>query len=138
MSSRKHPRGTSGVPLRAETDSEDRENFGDFDRCDRLDRRSRDAKRDRKLRQLCRAVARTLGFVLPPDVAVIDVLPAPDAGRLLVIVSGDPSTAGGAVAQSAGRIRCEVAAALRRRRAPEIVFRFAAEGTGGPGEGGRP
>ena len=87
---------------------------------------------NRKALQLCGQVARALDGVLRTcgddvlrDLTVASVVPAPNAGRLLVTVSG-PVEAGRALEhlrRAAGLLRSEVAAAVHRRRAPELTFR---------------
>ncbi len=94
-------------------------------------------KRDRKLQQLCKQVATALQFVLPSvqglaDVRVMQVMPAPNAGRMCVAVSVPGS--GGAEQIAAQFERCspylrrEVAQFVSRRRVPELVFMLVAEG----------
>src|SRR5262245_33648812 len=88
---------------------------------------------DRKLRQLCRQVADTLGLVLSGEcnddvlrsLHVVAVTPAPDAAQLLVLVAPalaedrlDPADVLTRLAASSGRLRYEVAAAITRKRAP--------------------
>lgn len=102
--------------------------------------RSASRKRsDRKVRQLCGQVAETLTYVLfhagaDPllgKVQVVSVIPAPNAGRLLVTVgplpgeSPDPGRLLTALERAAGRLRCEVAAAVTRKHAPRLAFRIA-------------
>jgi hypothetical protein len=92
---------------------------------------------NRKALQLCGQVARTLAAVLAGecgddvlrDLRVESVVPAPNAGRLLVTVSlaalADPGAAdraAGRLEHARGRLRSEVAA-VHRRRAPDLVFR---------------
>ena len=94
-------------------------------------------KENRKARQLCRQVAETLALVLSGENAdellgslcVESVAPAPDSSRLLVMLRADlPSErfdrAGleERLAASRGRLRCEVAAAITRRRTPVLIF----------------
>ena len=66
------------------------------------------------------------------DLSVSKVLPAPDASRLLVLLTT------GAEAESLphildrlervrGRLRSEVAAAITRKRAPELLFHLSRE-----------
>lgn len=105
-------------------------------------RRTRD-KRDRKALQLCKQVAETLGLVLEGDfgderlhnLQVVSVNPAPDASQLAVTLRADiPAGRVGAqeildrLAAVAGRLRCEVAAAIRRKRAPQLVFHLVGPG----------
>jgi ribosome-binding factor A len=105
----------------------------------RYDRRSPERRAGRKCLQLCAQVARTLAEVLTGecgddllrDLAVESVAPAPNAGRLLVTVSLTPPVEPGLADQVAGRLervrgrlRAEVAAAVHRRRVPDLVFRI--------------
>jgi ribosome-binding factor A len=100
--------------------------------------RSFDRKQDRKLQQLCRQVQRALMYVLPGDIGdpmlrdvmVESVRPAPDAGRLLVVVT--TSRPGSDLPEMLrrlelvrARLRAEVASAITRKRAPELVFQIA-------------
>jgi ribosome-binding factor A len=102
------------------------------------DRRSwNDPRRPgRKARQLCGQVADALRVILPgladevlQNLTVVAVEPAPHTGRLLVTVAGfvptdvtDRDTAAEHLAHATGRIRSEVASAVHRRKAPELVF----------------
>ena len=96
-------------------------------------------RHDRKTLQLCRQVADTLGLVLSGEcdddllrsLHVVAVTPAPDASQLLVIVAPalssekvDPTQVLSRLAACAGRLRCEVAAAISRRRTPRLAFQF--------------
>jgi hypothetical protein len=96
---------------------------------------------DRKARQLCAQAAETLGDVLAgqsgDDVLrglyVVSVVPAPNVGRLLVTVAPLPGTSEGVdsarviehLEHASARLRCAVAAAITRRRAPVLAYRFA-------------
>lgn len=104
----------------------------------RLQSRNGSRKPARKARQLCGQVADTLSYALTEQgddilggLQVLDVQPAPDAGRLLVTVAPLPSESFDAgeilshLDQAAARLRCAVAAAITRRRAPALVFRIA-------------
>ena len=103
----------------------------------RFDARGGARRSTRKVLQLCREVQRTLGAVLAGecdddvlrDLFVQSVVPAPNAARLLVTVSLAPS--GRAVGtedvlrrlhEASARLRGEVAAAVNRRKAPELAF----------------
>jgi ribosome-binding factor A len=103
----------------------------------RYDRRGGRPVGKRKALQLCREVERTLSAVLSGEcdddllreLIVLSVVPAPNAVRLLVSVSL-PASAGVPVEEAqrrllgvAGRLRSEVAAAVSRRKAPELAFR---------------
>jgi ribosome-binding factor A len=94
----------------------------------------------RKALQLCRQVAQALQAALGDcrdevlcGLVVTAVTPAPHAGRLRVSVAATPSAAvrEAAVVQehlvrAAGLLRAEVAAAIHRRKTPELVFAVAA------------
>jgi len=91
----------------------------------------------RKTLQLCREVERTLGAVLSGEcdddllreLTVLSVVPAPNAGRLLVTVAL-PASASVPVEEVlrrllrlAGHLRSEVGAAVSRRKTPELALR---------------
>jgi ribosome-binding factor A len=92
---------------------------------------------NRKALQLCGQVARTLAGVLAECgdevlrvLEVESVTPAPNASRLLVTArlglaaGGIPAEiARQRLANAHGRLRAEVAAAVHRRRAPDLLFR---------------
>ena len=93
-------------------------------------------KENRKALQLCRQVAQTLTLVLAGDgqdevldlLQVDSVVPAPDTSRLLVSLRTDwwgldPAVVEHRLDAQHGRLRCEVAAAITRRRAPVLVYR---------------
>jgi len=96
---------------------------------------------ERKASQLCRQVAVTLDEILAEcgdDVLqglhVANVVPCPDASRLLVTVmpvDGQPGAAFAPVAvlehleHASGHLRSEVAAAVTRKRAPSLLYRLA-------------
>ncbi len=103
----------------------------------RLDRRGQDGRElGRKTLQLCGQVATTLQGLLPScgddvlrDLEVIGVTPA-GSGRLLVTVGPAPSAQVLAeaiilehLARAHGWLRNEVATAVHRRKAPDLVFR---------------
>jgi ribosome-binding factor A len=102
-------------------------------------------KTDRKTLQLCRQVAQTLGDVLAgrcddavlQGLDVVDVLPAPDASRLLVTVRPlgpeEPGRVLERLGRASGRLRSEVAAAITRRKTPVLAFRLAAPADVEPG-----
>src|SRR4051812_24793608 len=92
----------------------------------------------RKALQLCSQVAQTLHGALQGecgddclrDLLVEAVEPFPNAGRLLVTVSLSPAAAAVPLAEilehlerARGLLRSEVAAAVCRRKVPELVFR---------------
>jgi ribosome-binding factor A len=91
---------------------------------------------NRKALQLSGQVARTLSGLLAEseddvlrDLLVVSVVPAPYASRLLVSVAPSPAEAVEAPAvlerleRVRGRLRTEVAAAVHRRKAPDLTFR---------------
>ena len=94
----------------------------------------------RKALQLCRQVAEALDAVFAGcgdevlnGLCVTGVKPNPHAGRLLVTVAATPAAepvpvtvAQERLGRAAGMLRSEVAAAIHRRRAPELTFVAAA------------
>jgi hypothetical protein len=91
----------------------------------------------RKCRQLCRQVGETIDWVLSGDtpddflrsLRVAAVEPAPYSSRLLVTVvtdlppqEADPKLILERLQQHTGRLRCEVAASINRRKAPILTF----------------
>lgn len=127
------------------------ENVFEFDELLSDPRRRKARHKDQ---QLCRQVAQTLslalsgcGDALLRDLYVADVIPAPDAGRLLVSVypvtalpSHEPGDTESAILPeqfsqilarldaAAPMLRREVASAITRKRAPELLFRVVASG----------
>jgi ribosome-binding factor A len=99
-------------------------------------------RRDHKTAQLCRQVFRAVSLALGEcaddvlrELVVHDVEPAPDASRVLVRVgfsaAAPPTLAGvadvlGRLGEASGFLRREVTAAITRKRAPELMFTFAA------------
>jgi ribosome-binding factor A len=86
-----------------------------------------DRHAQRKTWQFCRQVQRALNLSLADrDLFVEEVVPAPDCGRLVVQVSVPPdrsvADAIGELRRDAARLRAEVAAAITRKRAPELSF----------------
>ncbi|MGL6097055.1 MAG: ribosome-binding factor A [Fimbriiglobus sp.] len=91
----------------------------------------------RKAMQLCGQVRDAVPGILAgladevlQTLTVVSVEPAPHAGRLMVTVAvpataapADRSAAEQHLARAAGLLRTEVAAAVHRRRAPELTFR---------------
>ena len=109
----------------------------------RSDRFSSGRQAERKARQFCRQVQRALNLALADrhaddglsDLFVEDVSPAPDCGHLLVhvVVPAERTVAEalGALRADASRLRLEVAAAITRKRAPELSFVPAVPAGGG-------
>ena len=97
-------------------------------------RRSSDRQAQRKARQLCRQVERALNLAFADrngsndtgGLFVNEVSPAPDCGRLLVhvVIPADRPAADviRALRRESPRLRSEVAAAITRKRAPELSF----------------
>jgi ribosome-binding factor A len=106
--------------------------------------RERTYKRtNRKALQLCGQIARTLSSVLTYESSddllrcrwVESVEPSPDSTRVLVTVSvgipsegADPNEVLAHLYRSAGKMRTEIAAAIHRKRVPELVFRVIPRG----------
>ena len=96
--------------------------------------RNRPSPDRRKAVQLAGQVRRTLEMVMAGesrepvllDLQVLTVTPAPDSTHFLVVVTGDVEEAEALVAlgRAASWLRTEVAAAVHRRRAPQLTFRF--------------
>jgi ribosome-binding factor A len=96
-------------------------------------------KQNYKARQLCNQVAQTLSFALAGDfgderlqsLQVASVEPAPDTSLLSVTVRTDRSCDCNEVlemtnllAAISGQLRCEIAAAISRKRTPKLQFRI--------------
>jgi ribosome-binding factor A len=92
---------------------------------------------NRKALQLCGQIAKTLSLVLWEcgddvlrELAVESVQPVPTSARLLVTLSApegvDEATALSHVDKAGGLLRGEVAAAIHRRKTPELTFRVVA------------
>ena len=95
----------------------------------------------RKALQLCRQVAETLHMVLTdgqPELdglQVIDVIPAPDSRRMLVIVGVDEARKIESASEvdammntlqnQIPRLRSEIARSIHRRKTPQLIFEFA-------------
>jgi ribosome-binding factor A len=92
----------------------------------------------RKSLQLCEQIAHTLGGALAEsddevlrDLLVTEVAPSPDASHLLVTLAPAPSAQGINPAEvierlhhHATQLRAEVAAAIHRRRVPQLTYRL--------------
>jgi ribosome-binding factor A len=103
-----------------------------------------DVRTERKTRQFCRQVQRALHLALADqhdddlnDLFIEDVSPAPDSGHLLVsvVIPADRHVGDvlAALRRQAPRLRSEVAAAITRKRAPELSFVPAFPGGGSDG-----
>ena len=103
-------------------------------------RKRSEQKTNRKALQLCREVLRTLSNVLSWEqgdallrsLQVDAVVAAPDSSRLLVTVSQPAGCHEAGVEQILerlqrvrGKLRAEIAAAVNRRRVPDLTFRVA-------------
>jgi ribosome-binding factor A len=108
-------------------------------------RESKNSAANRKALQLAAQVERTLSQVFAGecgdevlcDLRVEEVTPAPDSGHLLVTLSPtDDSLALEVVLEhlhrAGGRLRSEVAAAIHRRKAPELHFQVKRRSAGTP------
>ena len=123
-----------------------RENCGAINEDDAIDPRhyfynKRKTKaKFRKVFQLCRQVKETLQLVLHQGhrelecLNVVDVVPAPDSRRLLVILELESGLEHSAteietlmaqlVAQTP-RLRYEISQSINRRKTPQLIFEFA-------------
>ncbi len=99
----------------------------------RYDRPEVPAKHGRKALQLCRQVQRAFEYALAEcgdlvvsELSVVSVQPAPHSGRLLVtlrLAGAVPlSDVLGRLERASGKLRCDVAAAIHRRKTPELAF----------------
>jgi ribosome-binding factor A len=95
---------------------------------------------DHKAWQLCRQVAVTLDEVLAEcgdgvlrGLHVVSVAPFPDASRLLVTLTSIDDRPGGIIGagsvlerleHATGHLRCEIASAVTRKRAPVLVYQL--------------
>lgn len=94
-------------------------------------------RRQHKTRQLCSQVAQALALILSSEfedelllgLTVLAVEPAPNESQLLVTLQSDAAEQQlreailVRLAQATGFLRAEVAAAITRKRAPQLVFR---------------
>lgn len=104
----------------------------------RLDRPEGERQLGRKTLQLCGQVMETLNGLLAEqaddvlrDLQVLRVSPI-GGGRLLVVVAlalsaatHEPDVLAERLASAQGRLRTEVASAIQRRKAPELVYQIA-------------
>jgi ribosome-binding factor A len=123
---RYHSRSQDGLALNADS------LFGSAD----------DRKLERKERQLCRQVQEAVSEALAGieddvllDVWVCSVEPAPDAGRLAIVVEApsrvSPDEVLTRLDKFAGLLRGEVASAITRKRVPTLTFRVLVADTEG-------
>src|SRR5262245_9653733 len=131
MSKKKYrPQRRFDRPLCADTGPDDGLDPSDWTRSDR------GPVKNRKALQLCRQVEQTLYLALAGcadpclnDLRVLAVVPFPDSTRLLVTVQSATGSEAGAMAvlahlrQASAMLRYEVAAAIHRRKTPDLVFR---------------
>jgi len=101
-------------------------------------RPSRPRVRNRKALQLSGQVMDTLSYTLAwecrdevlQDLTIVSVTPAPNSSRLLVLVRQPPDRAPALVLahlqRASGMLRAELAAAIHRKRVPELTFQIAA------------
>ena len=100
-------------------------------------------KGGRKTHQLCGQVAEALNYAFAVcnddvlrELGVMAVQPAPNEARLLVTVGPtlpgpcDPTQVMGHIQQALGKLRSEVAAAIHRKKVPELAFCVLANGPG--------
>jgi len=95
--------------------------------------------KNRKTLQLCAQVAQTLSEILQGecgdpilrDLFVEKVVPFPDSTRLLVLVCPSPAAQEVELSQvlehlvrATAKFRQEVAAAIHRKKVPDLMFRF--------------
>ena len=95
------------------------------------------SRKYRKVFQLCRQVLETLQFVLAEgdprleNFSLVDVVPAPDSRRLLVIVRLDDAESTTAtqvdqlmdlLVEHIPRLRAEIARSISRRKTPNLIF----------------
>lgn len=96
-----------------------------------------DGRVDRKVQQLCREVERTLSYAFGEcsdrrvrELTVMAVDPAPDGSRLQISVSPsgpiDVAATHEALLAARSFFRAEIAAAIQRKRTPELVFHIVA------------
>ena len=98
-------------------------------------------RKHRKVFQLCRQVSDTLHMVLSDGsslldgLSVVDVVPAPDSRRMLVILGLDPAVEINSATdveaimtelqQQTPRLRAEISRTINRRKTPQLVFEIA-------------
>lgn len=105
-------------------------------------------KNDYKTQQLCRQVLETISLVLSGEIEderlqglqVLRVEPAPDASQLAVTLQSEKcldheqfQNLQDRLGFLEGRLRCEVAGAISRKRTPRLVFRLANSSSNGGG-----
>lgn len=101
-------------------------------------RRTYDSDHDHKVQQLITQIRRTLSLVLENEIRdpllnelfVEEIVPFPNASRLLVLVRhvGEASIEVGArLNASKSWLRTQVAGAIHRKRAPDLIFEVLSE-----------
>ena len=90
----------------------------------------------RKTYQLCKQIMKTLNYAfceseddVVRNLSVLEVKPAPDESRLLVIVGCmenvcEPGEVEDHLQKESAKLRMEVAADIHRKKVPELVFQF--------------
>jgi ribosome-binding factor A len=95
-------------------------------------------KSGRKAQQLCAQISETMQQLLGESgdevlqtLCLLEVSPAPDASQILVVVGPALGAAPlrdeevqAALGRASGWLRSEIAAAITRKRAPRLVFRY--------------
>ena len=96
------------------------------------------SSRQRKTRQLCSQIEQALALILASEfdddqllgLTVLAVEPAPNESQLLVLLQSDQADSAAReevlrrLNQAAGFLRCEIAAAITRKRAPQLMFQL--------------
>jgi len=96
------------------------------------------SSRRRKTRQLCSQIAQALSMILASEfddelllgLTVLAVEPAPNESQFLVILQSDQAEPPvreeilRRLSQATGFLRSEIAAAITRKRAPQLLFRL--------------
>ncbi len=101
-------------------------------------RRTYDSDHDHKVQQLISQIRRTLSLVLENEIRdpllnelfVEDIIPFPNASRLLVLVRHAGETSMEVRARlnaSKSWLRTQVAGAIHRKRAPDLIFEVLSE-----------
>jgi ribosome-binding factor A len=120
--------------FRAQADADDGADPREF-----FKKEGSNSKAGRKAQQLCAQIADTLQQLLGGEcgddvlqaLCLLDVSPAPDASQMLVVVGPALGAAPlreeevqAALDHASGWLRTQIAAAITRKRAPRLVFRY--------------